>query len=131
MLKSCVYCGKIHDSKYDCGRKPNRSKNKDELYWFRNSAAWQRKREEIKYRDNHMCQVCARRLHNTKVVYNTTDLSVHHIKGLRSNWDNRLDSGNLITLCGFHHEMAEHGEILVKELIKIASDQEGNPPYHG
>lgn len=26
MLKSCKYCMKIHDSKYDCGKKPKRKK---------------------------------------------------------------------------------------------------------
>ena len=26
MLKSCQYCGKIHDSKYICQEKPNRKK---------------------------------------------------------------------------------------------------------
>lgn len=24
MLKSCRYCGRIHDSAYDCGKKPQR-----------------------------------------------------------------------------------------------------------
>ena len=26
MLKSCKYCGRIHDSQYDCGRKPQPQK---------------------------------------------------------------------------------------------------------
>ena len=123
-LKSCVYCGKIHDSKYDCGRKPQRAKDKDDLYRFRNSKAWQLKREEIKERDNYLCQVCARRLYNTIVTYNTNDLSVHHIKPARQNWDNRLDNDILITLCGPHHEMAERGDIPASVLLEIVKEQE-------
>jgi len=28
MLKSCKYCGRIHDSKFDCGRKPKKKNNR-------------------------------------------------------------------------------------------------------
>ena len=46
MLKSCQYCGKIHDSKYICKEKPNRKKEVTEADKFRWTRLWQKKREE-------------------------------------------------------------------------------------
>ena len=63
MLKSCKYCGRIHDSKHICSHKPIRNKyKKTEEDKFRNTKAWQRKREYIKDRDKRLCQVCIRKL---------------------------------------------------------------------
>lgn len=50
MLKSCKYCGRIHDSKYDCGKKPQRKKQGNEKDKFRWSRKWTEKREDIKER---------------------------------------------------------------------------------
>ena len=35
----------------------------------------------------------------------------------------RIDSDNLITLCRYHHELAEKGEISREELQKIIADK--------
>lgn len=125
MLKSCKYCGKIHDSKFDCGKKPVRKKqgnNKDRFRW---TQAWQKKREEIKQRDKYLCQVCIRKLYNTLEQYNYEDLQVHHAISLEEDFDKRLDNDNLITLCEDHHEMAERGDIPYKIIQSIIEEQEG------
>jgi predicted restriction endonuclease len=122
MLKSCKYCGRIHDSKTICSKKPIIDNTKhDKLYTFRNSAEWQHKRTEIKERDNYLCQICIRGLHNTTLRVNTKEIQVHHIKPLRQHWQDRLDNDNLICLCTYHHEMAESGEISSNELMRMTA----------
>ncbi|MEY8324504.1 HNH endonuclease [Lachnospiraceae bacterium 54-11] len=128
MLKSCRYCGRIHDGKYDCGKKPHRFKKKYEKDSFRSSSAWQRKAEEIKERDNHLCQICIRNLYGTVSRLNSTNLSVHHAVPLKINYELRLDNSNLITLCGKHHEMAEKGVIPLDEILNIVRQQDNIPP---
>lgn len=112
MLKSCKYCGRIHDKKYICPHKPIRQRyKKTEEDSFRNTKAWQRKRNNIKDRDKGLCQVCIRKLYNTIKQYNYTDIEVHHIVPLREDYELRLEDDNLISLCKYHHELAERGEI--------------------
>lgn len=68
-------------------------------------------------RDKYLCVVC-RRLESR---LNNKDLSVHHIQPLKTNWDQRMDDDNLITLCRCHHELAEEGQLraeLLKELVQ-------------
>ncbi len=126
MLKSCKYCGKIHDSKYDCGKKPRRKKIRTEQNQFRSTNAWKNKSIQIRTRDRYLCQVCIRNLYHTQQQYNDKDLEVHHIIPVVEDYDKRLDDDNLITLCGPHHEMAEQGEISREELRTIARQQEAN-----
>ncbi len=76
--KSCKYCGKIHAEGHSCSRKPKKRKRIDEAVKFRNSAVWQAKRQQIKTRDNYLCQVCIRDLYNTWRRYNHQGLQVHH-----------------------------------------------------
>lgn len=124
MLKACKYCGKIHDSKFICDKTPKRNyRKKDKIYYFRNSKLWKRKRKEIKERDKYLCLICLLNKYNTLNRFTTRDLQVHHIKPLKTNWDLRLDNSNLITLCPYHHEMAEKGAIPVKELLEIVKKQ--------
>lgn len=130
MLKSCSYCGKIHDKKYECPSKPRREKYKvTEVDRFRWTKAWQRKRKEINERDKYMCQVCIRKLYNTHLQYNYTDIEVHHITPLAEDYSLKLDAYNLICLCAYHHKMAECGEIPKAELFKIAEEQEEKNNY--
>ncbi|KZL93544.1 HNH endonuclease [Clostridium magnum] len=124
MLKSCKYCGKIHDSKYDCGKKPQRKKQNNHKDKFRWTKAWQKKREEIKQRDNFLCQVCIRKLYDTYKQYAYDNLEVHHAIALEEDFEKRLDNDNLITVCGHHHEMAESGEIPLDVILKIIIEQE-------
>ena len=109
---------------FDCGKKPARKPKDSEQYRFRSTQVWQRKRDEIRERDNQLCQVCIRLLYDTEQQYTYDGLSVHHINPLKSAYDKRLDNDNLITLCEMHHEMAEHGLIPARELDGIAKEQE-------
>ena len=118
MLRSCKYCGKIHDSKHICPNKPIRKRyKKTEEDKFRNTQAWKKKRNNIKERDKGLCQVCMRKLYNTLKQYNYRDIEVHHIIPLRENYELRLEDDNLISLCKYHHELAETGEI-PRELLR-------------
>ena len=84
MLKSCKYCGKVHDSRYDCGRKPvRRKKIRTTQNSFRSTQAWKQKSLEIRERDHYLCQVCLRNLYGTISRYNNRQIEVHHIVPLR------------------------------------------------
>ena len=136
MLKSCSYCGKIHDSKFICPKKPIRKKRTTEQSKFRSSYAWTKKALAIKKRDGYLCQICIRGLFNPKRKYESRNLEVHHIERVADCYEKRLDGRNLITTCECHHEMADAGLIPVDLLKKIAGEQElgcgvgvtGTPP---
>ena len=124
MLKSCSYCGRIHDSKYTCKEKPSKKKTITEVDKFRWTSLWQKKREEIKRRDLYLCQICIRELYNTVTKYNMEGISVHHNIPINEDYNKRLDNNNLITLCDYHHKMCESGKIRRDEIQKIISEQE-------
>ncbi len=128
MLKSCSYCGRIHDSKSDCGRKPKQVRKRYEKEVFRSSGEWQRKAEEIRQRDKYLCQICIRNIYNTKRIFNSDGLSVHHAIPLKERFDLRSENLNLITLCEMHHEMAEVGMIPLEVIKDIIRQQEGISP---
>lgn len=131
MLKSCSYCGRIHDSTYICLSKQQRMKARQKykknigINKFRGTQAWKNKREEVKKRDNYVCQACIRNVERTQRRYETDNLSVHHIVPIEEDYSLRLENDNLITLCDIHHEMAEKG-ILNRE--KLREMTEGIPP---
>lgn len=121
MLKSCSYCGGIHKRGQRCPSKPVAIKAATYIDKFRWSRVWKKKRAHIVERDKHLCQVCLRNMYNTQQQYNFTDLEVHHIEPIVNAWDKRLEDDNLISLCRYHHELAEKGEITklyLKQLIK-------------
>lgn len=128
MLKSCAYCGKIHDRKYLCpekrqaGRERQR-KASDKENRFRWGRGWKQKAKEIKKRDLYLCQACIKGLKGTVRKYNSESLSVHHIAKLREDYGRRLDDDNLITLCRMHHEMADRGEIPASALAGIIKEK--------
>lgn len=124
MLKSCSYCGRIHDSKFDCGKKPKKYKRPSKQDKFRWTKAWQRKRGEIKERDSGVCQVCIRDLYEPYKRIEYHEISVHHAIPLEQDFDKRLDNDNLLTLCLRHHEMAESGEIPYEVIKEIIDEQE-------
>ena len=133
MLKSCKYCGRVHDGKLICHQKEEaikrrQAKKDNDIEQFRGSIAWKNKRNEIRERDRQVCQVCIRGLYEPIRKYETENLSVHHIKPLEGYFENRLDNEYLITLCNRHHEMAEAGHISAEELTAIAKEQEENSP---
>ena len=125
MLKSCKYCGRIHKKDFVCSMKPKNNKYKtSEADKFRWTKAWQRKRGEVKKRDKFLCQVCIRKLYNTIKKYNYNDLEVHHIVPIKEDYKLRLEDSNLITVCEYHHELAEQGTIPREELLDIVQAQE-------
>lgn len=130
MLKSCKYCGKIHDSRFDCGKKPQRIYIKrdysTESRQFRRKESWKQMSLRIRDRDNHLCQVCLRGLYKLPgaSVLNYENISVHHIEPIKDAPEKKLDPYNLISLCSMHHEMADSGEIPAELLKNMALAQE-------
>lgn len=119
MLVSCSNCNRLHNRGEKCTNKAKKAYNKEITYIskFRNTAAWQKKRNEIKARDKYLCQLC---LQNKKYVFDR--LEVHHIIPIATNWNERLNSLNLITLCSHCHFMADNNEINKSTLLKIAQN---------
>ncbi len=124
MLKSCPYCGKIHDKKYNCPKKPVRQRQDNRQGKFRSTYKWTKKAQAVKRRDGYLCQVCVRGLYHPERRYETEGLEVHHIQTVASCYEKRLDGYNLLTLCERHHKMADAGKIPAKELQMIAAEQE-------
>ena len=54
MFSSCIYCGRIHGEGVICSKKPLKRKRIDDAVRFRNSSEWNRKRLEIRARDNYL-----------------------------------------------------------------------------
>jgi len=108
---------RIHDSKYDCGKKPKRKRQDNGKNKFRWSRKWTEKREKIKERDNYLCLLC-----KMEGRYNHEDLEVHHITPLEENFNRRIDEDNLITLCKKHHGEAERGRFTKDYLYNILQE---------
>ena len=90
-LKSCKYCGRIHKKEFICPMKPKNNKYKtSEADKFRWTRSWQKKRDDIRRRDKHLCQICIRKLYNTINKYNYNNLEVHHIVPIKESYDLRL-----------------------------------------
>ena len=119
MKKTCKYCG-IVDIDHICPYKKSRKKTGDrESDKFRKSKAWTNKSIEIRQRDRYLCRVCEANLYNTIRQFNYDKLEVHHIVPINEDYNKRLDNDNLITLCCYHHKMADKGEISREELKKL------------
>jgi 5-methylcytosine-specific restriction protein A len=126
MLVSCKFCGLMHRRGHTCPKRINTIRTKENNYItrFRSNSTWQRKREEIKKRDQFLCQVCLLDKYFTERIYNTKNLEVHHIDSISKKWEKRLQNDNLVTLCSFHHRMADMGEIPKDFLISIVRKRE-------
>lgn len=122
MLKSCKYCGMIHDRKMMCSKKTTRIKIETKANKFRNTSRWQKKREEIKERDNYICQICFRNLYNTKKKINYESIEVHHIVPIEDDETLALENENLISLCTHHHKLADANKIPRGLLMGIAKE---------
>ena len=68
----------------------------------------------------HKRQQAEKQLAEREAAVTNRELSVHHIIGLRSDYDKRLDDDNLITLCRLHHEQAERGIVKAARLKELA-----------
>lgn len=122
MLKTCSKCGVVpqdHICPYKTYRKIKRDSKADK---FRRTKAWNKKSIEIRQRDKYLCKVCINNLYNTINIYNYDKLEVHHIVPLNEDYDKRLDNNNLITLCKYHHNLAEHNEIPREELYDLIKE---------
>ena len=123
MLKSCRYCGRIHDSKYDCGKRPRKVNHRHSTEHLRYTSRMKRKSEEVKAAANYLCEY---HLYLGQLVY--TELETHHIIKLQERQDLALEDSNLICLCRNCHEKAEKGEISPQLLRKIAISRGKQPP---
>lgn len=120
MMRSCTYCGRMHEQRQGCPRKPKRVFHKDSrAAKFRSSSAWKKKSQEIRTRDMGLCRVCL-----SQGVIETHGIEVHHIVPLEENFQKRLEDGELISLCTAHHKEAETGKISREWLRELA----GSPP---
>lgn len=123
MLKSCQYCGKIHDSKYDCGKKPKPKKRYTDKDSIRSTSRWKRKAHDIKERDLYVCRIC---LANGKITRDK--LEAHHICPLEEDSSRAFDDDNILTVCRVDHERCENGEISREYQWELASTEPNIPP---
>lgn len=128
MLKTCSKCGIVSDT-HVCPYKRIKKKY-SEANDIRKTSKWHKKSLEIRERDNFLCRVCMLDKYDTVLKYNPNDLSVHHIIPLEVDDSKAFNNDNLITLCRYHHEMAERGGIPKEELLKIVRENiKSIPPY--
>ena len=119
MLKTCSKCGIVPEGHICPYRKPRNNKRDSKADKFRKTKAWINKSIEIRQRDRYLCVVCMNNLYNTISQYNYDKLEVHHITPINDDYNKRLDNDNLITLCNYHHKMAECGDIPREELYEL------------
>jgi 5-methylcytosine-specific restriction endonuclease McrA len=118
---TCSRCGVVKRG-HICPNKPYRKKERDaQVDKFRKSTRWTNKSKEIRQRDKYLCVVCMANRYNTIRQFNFDKLEVHHITPLAEDYNKRLDNDNLITLCKYHHNLAENGEIPREELCELIS----------
>ena len=123
-MVSCSRCGRIHP-RGQCPRPATRSRSRGsetrtDAQRFRSSRTWQRKAEEVKERDKHLCRLC---LYNG--VINFRELSVHHITPINEAKEKRLDNDNLITLCNDCHVKVEGDDQYTDLLRRLAISPPG------
>ena len=122
-LRSCQYCGKVHPTDFDCGKRPVRRKETTAAIKMRNSGQWRRVRLKALERDHHLCRVC---LEAGRYTYE--GLEVHHIFPLVEDAGRAYDLGNIVTLCTRCHKEADAGKIDRLELQRLANLPVVSPP---
>lgn len=118
MLKSCSYCGRIHEGQ--CQQKPERRQAGTNEARIRSSRKWDKARKRANERDHYLCRLCLER-----GVMCCEGLETHHIVPLAEDDTLAYDDDNLITLCVAHHKAAEQGEFSREALKKLAC----TPPH--
>jgi hypothetical protein len=119
---TCSRCGVVPRG-HQCPHKTYRKKERDsQADKFRKSKRWTDKSIEIRQRDKYLCVVCMANLYNTVRQFNYDKLEVHHIEKLTENYDKRLDNDNLVTLCAYHHRMADNGDIPKEVLYELVGE---------
>lgn len=119
-LVTCSKCMKVVERGHICPYRTYKKKDKNsKADKFRKTKAWTKKSLEIRERDKYLCQVCINNLYNTINQFNFDKLEVHHITPVEEDYNRRLDNDNLITLCNYHHKLAEKGEIPKEVLYRL------------
>ena len=117
-------CGVVEEG-HICPHRKSRQKSGDrQSDRFRKTKVWTAKSIEIRQRDKYLCQVCLRNKYNTLNYLNYKTVEVHHITPINEDYNRRLDNDNLISLCAYHHRMADKGLIPRAELYKIVEEIE-------
>lgn len=124
MLKSCSRCGKIHDFNKTC-YKNRQVRGLTDADKFRKTNKWHQKSKDIRQRDKNLCRCCFANIYETQFIFNFNKLEVHHITPLYEDFSKRLDDDNLITLCCYHHQLAEDG-IIPRFILEKLVDTEAN-----
>ena len=124
MYKTCSRCGKIHDFNKSCYRN-QKAKGLTDADKFRKTYRWHKKSEDIRTRDKHLCRCCLADIYNTYNQFNFSKLSVHHIVPLEEDYSLRLDDDNLITLCDYHHKLAENN-VIRRYILKLLTNPDAN-----
>ena len=120
MLKTCSICGVVSDN-HICPYK-NKQKKNTIANAIRNTNKWHKKSIEIRERDDYICRICRLNKYDTIIQYNSNDIEVHHIVSLEEDNTKAFDNSNLISLCNYHHKLAEANKIPKEELLKIVKD---------
>ena len=122
-LVTCRYCGVVQRG-HICPHKKSRQKGGDrQSDRFRKTKAWTQKSIEIRQRDRYLCQCCLHNLYDTIEWLNYKAVEVHHITPLQEDCNRRLDNDNLISLCSYHHKMADKGQIPREVLYDIVKEK--------
>ena len=122
MYKTCKMCGVVPVD-HICPHRKSRQKSGDrQSDKFRKTKVWTAKSIEIRQRDKYLCQVCLHNKYNTLNFLNYKTVEVHHITPINEDYNRRLDNDNLISLCAYHHRMADKGLIPRAELYKIVEE---------
>ena len=124
MLKTCKMCGVVQEGHICPHRKSRQKTGNRQSDKFRKTKLWTNKSIEIRQRDKFLCQVCLRNLYNTLSFLNYKTVEVHHITPIEEDYNRRLDNDNLISLCSYHHKMADKGDIPREELYEIVREIE-------
>ncbi len=121
MLKSCSRCGKIHDFNHNC-YKNRQVRGLSPADKFRKTYKWHKKSLDIRERDKNLCRCCLANIFNTLTQFNFDKLEVHHITPLEEDISKGLDDDNLITLCCYHHKLADDNKIPRYILSKLVDE---------
>ena len=126
MFKSCSRCGKIHDTRFQCGKRAWHTRNPDaEERKLRRTNAWKEKSVEIRDRSNYLCAAC-----KAEGKYTYEGVEVHHIVKVTDDPSLLLEDSNLICLCQQHHRMADRGDISGEKLRMWVNERDGHiPPW--
>lgn len=124
MYKTCSRCGRIHDFNKSCYRN-QKSRNLTDADKFRKTYKWHKKSDDIRARDKYLCRCCLVDIYNTQSQINFNKLEVHHIVPLEEDYGLRLDDDNLITLCDYHHKLAENN-VIPRDILKLLTNPDAN-----